>query len=144
MLHTDVQSKRASSSGFLGFERAMESTSKHRSQSRLDAFVAQWDVLLTMYRHTVEMPRLLAIEGALDENQHRAVLTNLLGMAEAIWIQAKDVDDQLLSQTGYDKKFIKANLEYLRDKYEAWFCPVDSAQVESDFRTISDALAKAS
>ncbi len=110
MQATAQPQQRATASEFFAFERAIESTSKHRAQNRLVPFIAQWDTLLTLFRHTVEIPFLVEVEWALTPDQHRVVLTNLLAMAEMIWNQVKDLENPALAAVGYDKAFVEENL----------------------------------
>lgn len=141
---TSSQFRRQTAPEFFAFESGLQAAAKHRSQHRLEALLAQWDVLLGMYKHGFEIPRLLGLPHV-TEDHHRVVLTGLLTMGENIWLQAKELDDEKLAKTGYEREFISANLAYLRGKYQDWYGLKDEVQARQDLELMmTDEIATAS
>jgi hypothetical protein len=63
-------------------------------------------------------------------------------VGEVIWSQTNEGEELDASESGYDKGFISANLNYLRSKYQEWYGVVDKSLIEQDAKTIFDALAE--
>jgi len=135
-----IPSQRRGAPQFLAFESAFQSTARHQSQQRLAPLIAQWEVLVGLFKHGFEIPRLIERPELNNEDQHRTILIGLLGMGEAIWFQVKSVDDNALSSTGYERGFVKANLEYLRGKYQDWYALKDDEQAKLDYEKIMGEL----
>ena len=106
--------------------------------------IAQWEVLISVFKHGVEIPSLLELPDAPTKTQHRTALTSLLNVGEAIWgLTNEGEDEAIIDEAGYDKGFISANLEYLRSKYQQWYADRDEAVVDQNQKIIWDALSTA-
>jgi len=139
MSATITERGRTQASPFMGFDRAFQATAKNNSQERLSAFIAQWEVLLTLFKTTFEIPFTSGF--SLDEEMYRTGLAQLMGMGESILALIKPLDDATVLSAGYSKLFVSSNVQYLRDKYEEHFFPKDEERVETDREIIWNALS---
>jgi hypothetical protein len=136
-------SRLAGTASTLMFERAVQTTEKHRAKNRVVLMVAQWEVLISVFKHAVEIPSLLELDEAPTKTQHRTILTSLLNIGEIIWGHTNEGQDPTIIEAGYDEDFISANLNYLRAKYQQWYADRDDAAIEQNQKIIWDALSAA-
>ena len=111
------------------FETAIENA---RFQTHnLDSQIAQFETILIFFRHQMEIPHLLSKkESEIRIAQHRAILTSVLSLGEALIAQGKSVPVKC------DLKRLTANVRYLREKYEDWYVDYDKEQAGEDFARI--------
>jgi hypothetical protein len=142
MLTTEPSVSQPKGAGFPAFDRAFQTALKNNTEDRLAALIGQWDVLIVLFKHTFEIPVCggIMVEPS-QKRQHRAFLSQLMGMGESILHHMQSIDGAKVAETGYTVLFVESNVKYLREKYEEHFFSYDTERIEADRQTIWNALA---
>jgi hypothetical protein len=108
-------------------------------QKKLGVLLGQWEMILTFFKHGLEIPLCITPDNKDLKEQHRFILTGAMSLGELLLAETKATDDAEIKNIGYSKAFINANIRYLRDTYQAWYVERDSSEVEQTFKQICDA-----
>jgi hypothetical protein len=109
-------------------------------EDHLERKITNWFFILGMFKQAESQYLCLDdAERQVLEDKHRSVLTRLMGIGESIWSAVKCNPEFNLSISGYSRDDFSANLQYLRDRYQMWYVPVD----QEVYDLVSSAIANA-
>jgi hypothetical protein len=122
--------------------REMMRVAQEGGQKSLSAFLGQWEMIITFFKHGLEIPLCINQSNETLRDHHRLLLTGIMGMGEMLLEKTKVVPDKQLEELGYSREFIKANVRYLRDTYQQWYADRDAQETEAAYLKICDALSR--
>jgi hypothetical protein len=105
-------------------------------QKQLSVLLAQWEMIVTFFKHGLEIPLCINQGDASLKEQHRVILAGAIAIGEVASVQSKGAN---LNEIGYNGDFVSANLRYLHDTYRQWYVERDSESVKATYRKICDA-----
>jgi hypothetical protein len=111
---------------FAAVERALERLDRSDIHTRILAFASQWLFVVNLYQD-MEARYSTAAEESRDRSRqsHRAILTLTMALGEAIAHDMERSTENNDRYWGNTVEAVSANLEWLRDKYQMWYCPMD-------------------
>ena len=96
--------------------------------------ITEWFLVLRMYRN-LELSFLsqpCEVRGKV-QHRHRAILTSIMSFGDVIDAIIQDVKDLELTAWGLSKEAVRANVKYLRDKYQQWYNPLTQQEAQKLF-----------
>jgi hypothetical protein len=112
-------------------------------QKKLSVLLGQWEMIITFFKHGVEIPLCINPQNESIREQHRLILTGAMSLGELLLTESKNVSESELASIGYSKQFLNANIRYLRDTYNQWYIDRDAAEVEHSYNIICNASENA-
>jgi hypothetical protein len=86
--------------------------------------LANWKLGFKLFRD-LELSFERLVDRSEYQHAHRALLTSLLAMTEALQLKVTSLDEADLRRISLSKETFAGCLKYIRQKYNQWFAPVD-------------------
>ncbi len=117
--------------------RHLDTQQQHRNRRLILSQIAQWFLVLKMYKE-LEVNYAKAKDRKRVEDKHRALLSTLMGFGSFLVIESESIPDNELDLISTSKDSLKANVRYLREKYEQWFVEVDQNEIDRVWGKLMD------
>jgi hypothetical protein len=111
-------------------------------QKAIAVLFGQWEMIITFFKHGLEIPLCINPDNEMLREQHRLSLTAIMSMGELLLARTKNLKDDEIEAFGYSRSFLSSNVRYLRDTYQQWYVERDSNEVEAAYQKICDALTR--
>lgn len=91
------------------------------------SYTSNWFLGLNLFKK-FEVHYLMLEDKSRFGQQHKSILSLLMGLGELILAEIESRRDIDFKNTGYAIEDVRANVKYLRDKYAEWDLPLDDRE----------------